>query len=578
MTTRCLGNSRSTELGRLRALLLSSILGILGAALLPWFLGTVATVSAPRENNAPTNLVSATSVSTAIPSTTTVRITKTVDPSCPDTGGMVTICFTIAIKRPGLDVVLVQDVSGSMNSSAGGDMAQTSCLTASKKAAIAFAGRLQDTDRVAVVPYSTTAYVAQPLTTIKSDVTEIITKLKALDDWYTNIGEGIKVGHEALVTPAHYASETIKAIVLLSDGKANRPKGKAREYALEKAEAAADDEIKIYTIGLGSKPDEELLETIAITTGGEYNFAPEGSALEPIYLTIALQLHNLVITDILLPGVGANCSSRPDGLCVKSPGGVTTVTLPISDSSLLSTPLTLCFTATVNLDSSYQGPINHPDSGFCYQDRTGETFCDKLNNPTICVGGCETYLPTVMKEYNWCLATEGIVNGGFENGWLCWTHGGELSQTVTSTNPYSGGFCALLGIHTYDPGPNYDYHKCRNIVTGSAWIEQSVFVPWTSSPRLSFYYEIWTHARNRELSNAKDLFEVRINNVQVFSDMNQTEPYGCQDPPTLVTGVETIDLSAYRGDCIAIRFENWNRGLSRKYNTWTYVDDVRIDP
>ena len=161
-----------------------------------------------------------------------------------------------------------------------------------------------------------------------------------------------------------------------------------------------------------------------------------------------------------------------------------------------------------------------------------------------------------------------MINGGFEEGWIGWGHGGELSQTIVLTDRFSGRFSALLG------SPDY---PCRYVPVGSAWLEQTVCVPSTVSPTLTFSYEIWTYDRNKKLSRLYDLFDVEVDGVQVFSDMNKTEPYGCEDPVTVVTGVGSIDLGAYRGKRVVIRFENWNLP-DRPYNTWTYVDDVRIHP
>jgi hypothetical protein len=176
------------------------------------------------------------------------------------------------------------------------------------------------------------------------------------------------------------------------------------------------------------------------------------------------------------------------------------------------------------------------------------------------------YLPFVVTSYR----ASPIINGGFEEGWTGWTHGGELSQTVTSTSPHSGNYFALLG------SPDY---PCRDVPVGRAWMEQTVVVPSTGSPKLSFWYRIFTYDRNRYLSNTYDLFDVKINGVRVFADMNTTEPYGCQDPAIDLGWRQAIvALSGYRGSCITIRFENWNRP-DPHYNTWTYVDDVRItDP
>ena len=176
------------------------------------------------------------------------------------------------------------------------------------------------------------------------------------------------------------------------------------------------------------------------------------------------------------------------------------------------------------------------------------------------------YLPFVVTSH----LSSTIINGGFEEGWTGWTHGGELSQTVTSTSPHSDNYAALLG------SPDY---PCRYVPVGRAWMEQTVVVPSTGSPELSFWYRIFTYDRNRALSNIYDLFDVKINGVQVFADMNTNEPYGCEDPVIdLEWRQAVVDLSGYRGLCITIRFENWNRP-DPYYNTWTYVDDVRItDP
>jgi hypothetical protein len=39
----------------------------------------------------------------------------------------------------------------------------------------------------------------------------------------------------------------------------------------------------------------------------------------------------------------------------------------------------------------------------------------------------------------------------------------------------------------------------------------------------------------------------------------------------------TIDLSAYRGQNTTIEFQNHNR-QDNFYNTWTYIDDITLEP
>ena len=178
-----------------------------------------------------------------------------------------------------------------------------------------------------------------------------------------------------------------------------------------------------------------------------------------------------------------------------------------------------------------------------------------------------TYLPVVFR--NWTLP--GIVNGGFENGWSGWTHEGELAQSIASTTPFAGSFSALLGNPAY---------VCQSgVPIGSAWMDQSPFVPNTITPTLVFRYRIFTQDINSFLNDQFDSFDVRINGVLRFRDAKVTGAYGCapQVPIDLGWRLGEIDLSAYRGQQISIRFENRNQP-DGWYNTWTFVDEVWITP
>ena len=757
--------STQRRLKSLQALLLSLFLGTMGVILLLSILDTRTVVSASQREKAPGNLTRLTPRAATAPAADGVRITKTVEPPNPATGGMVSICFTISGLGPRrLDVVLAQDVSTSMNGPAGESTTQTR-LEASQAAASAFVGFLPATDRTAVVSYSASARLAHPLTTTKSAVTSTIYGLTTIGG--TNIGAGISVSHKELITSPRYLSDTIKTIILLSDGQANLPGSgsRPRQYALERAAAAARDNIRIYSIGFGSDADESLLQSIADTSGGKYFFAPDGDVLKTIYLTIALELHNVIITDVLAPGVETDCSLWPEGWCVEGPGGVTTLTLPISDSLLLSDPAVYCFTATVTWDPDDEGPTNLPGSGICYEDADGQTICQEFENPRVTVGGRKVtgdvyydvnangrpdpgeggapdvmvrtntgvisrtnasgsfvlrtsnqpaisvtiampsghlpttpishpipsitgtysnrdfgiyggacmqgkvfddvnangrdddeaglagakitasdgtttttgpsgiftvcapvgtgpvtvterdptgytstvalngvgvrivdsntlrvdnpdagrmyagnkfgdlrviprwslYLPVFMRDY----PLPSIINGGFEEGWTGWTHGGELPQTVLSTNPHMGSFSALLG----DPA-----YECENgVPVGSAWVEQAFFVPHTISPTLSFWYNIFTQDRNPFLDDEFDSFDVRIDGNLVFRDAKKKGTYGCAPGVEQDLGWQSgeIDLSRYRGRRVVIRFEN-RSSPDGWFNTWTFVDDVQF--
>jgi hypothetical protein len=156
-------------------------------------------------------------------------------------------------------------------------------------------------------------------------------------------------------------------------------------------------------------------------------------------------------------------------------------------------------------------------------------------------------------------------------------HGGELTQSITSTNPHSGIFSALLG----DPA-----YECEgDVPVGSAWVEQTVFVPVAMvSPRLSFWYRIVTQDKNPNLADEFDSFDVWIDDVRVFQDAKKSGDYGCNPGGEEDLGWknEEIDVTQYKGQYITVRFENRSTadyGLDTGwYNTWTYVDDVQIIP
>jgi uncharacterized repeat protein (TIGR01451 family) len=184
------------------------------------------------------------------------------------------------------------------------------------------------------------------------------------------------------------------------------------------------------------------------------------------------------------------------------------------------------------------------------------------------------YLPVFRRNYPPII----IVNGGFENGWTGWMSGGKLAQTVTSANRASGRFSALLG------DPNYE---CKGgVPAGSAWVEQTVVIPSSvTSPTLVFRYNIFTQDKNPFLQDEYDRFDVRVGNTLVLSDARRSGQYGCTLAPRdldLHWKDGQVDLGAYSGQQITIRFENRSTSDYEPdfgwYNTWTFVDDVRIEP
>ncbi len=208
-------STKFTRAGTLGIILLPGILAVLGTVFLLSILGTVQVVSAPQERSKLYTPEHRTSTSNT-PVTPTISITKTIVPTDIDVGDVVSICFTV--NRTRLDVVLAQDVSGSMGWTIPTD---TTRLTESKKAVITFVHQLRNTDRAAVVAFSKTIDMPQSLTTTHLSVAQAISDLKAKD--CTNMLGGISAGHSELISSTRADSETIKTLILLSDGEPTCP-------------------------------------------------------------------------------------------------------------------------------------------------------------------------------------------------------------------------------------------------------------------------------------------------------------------------------------------------------------------
>ncbi len=201
----------------------------------------------------------------------------------------------IATPRDEASVVLVLDVSGSM---AATDV-RPSRMEAAQQAAQAFVDALPDSTRVGLVSFASRAQVVAPLTRDRAVVQAAIGTLDA--DGGTAIGDGLAAGTQLLQRSAAERSDGAPAagaapgtVVLLSDGATSG--GESPERA---AARAAEAGVVVHTVGLGQRNsnarvrggaraelDEQALQAIARTTGGEYFYAAQSVDLESIYANI----------------------------------------------------------------------------------------------------------------------------------------------------------------------------------------------------------------------------------------------------------------------------------------------------
>jgi Ca-activated chloride channel family protein len=210
-------------------------------------------------------------------------------------GGLSVPALQLEIARNSADVVLVIDVSGSMQAN---DVAPTR-LDAAKSAATSLIDQLPGADRIALISFDSQATVRQGLTTDRDAVKAALASL--VPGSGTALGDGLALALNQLNSTGRVASgarERPAMIVLLTDGVSNQgsdPLAVARQVAAAK--------IPVQTIGIGLRNasatvrgepvggvDEATLTAIASATGGKYYYAQAAGELQSIYSNLATQV------------------------------------------------------------------------------------------------------------------------------------------------------------------------------------------------------------------------------------------------------------------------------------------------
>lgn len=198
------------------------------------------------------------------------------------------------------DAVLLIDVSGSMNDD-GENPPQP--ITDAKEAAALFASRLDVEDRSGAVLFATHAERIAPLTIAHMETREAVLGISissSEESGVTNIGAGIALADQELESPRHNP-EANKVVVLLTDGRANAPEEPGGEiFALSAANAAKENSVIFYTIGLGERANETFLRDVAGSESRVF-LAATGEDLDGIYREISAAIceRGAAVIDIL---------------------------------------------------------------------------------------------------------------------------------------------------------------------------------------------------------------------------------------------------------------------------------------
>lgn len=202
----------------------------------------------------------------------------------------------LPLTREGRNIMMVLDLSGSMELD---DMVlnnrRVTRLAVVKKAAEQFV-KERIGDHLGLILFGSRAYLQTPLTFDRQNVLlQIKDATAGLAGNTTSLGDALGLAVKRLQN----VPSKSRIVILLTDG-ANTS---GILLPLKAAELARDDQIKVYTIGLGSEPssvvndgfygmrvsadlDEETLLKIAETTGGQYFRATDAQTLQRIYDTI----------------------------------------------------------------------------------------------------------------------------------------------------------------------------------------------------------------------------------------------------------------------------------------------------
>ena len=194
------------------------------------------------------------------------------------------------VKKNGIDIAISLDLSQSMLQ----DDFSPNRLEKAKKVLGEFIDK-RGNDRLSLIVFGGDAYTKVPLTFDHNVVKEIVSKL-TVDDITSNNRTAIGMGIGVALNRLKNSEAKSKVIILLTDGENNS--GEMSPSAA--ADIAKELGIKIYTIGIGAREmqvptlfgyrtvknnelDENLLQNIAKTTGGEYFRAGDSKEFKEIF-------------------------------------------------------------------------------------------------------------------------------------------------------------------------------------------------------------------------------------------------------------------------------------------------------
>jgi len=200
-----------------------------------------------------------------------------------------------------VNIVLLIDISSSTGSVFGTGSSST-VEEVEKALAIGVLNDLRPQDRAGIVAFNTEPYTVSALDVLSSK-NDLISKVQRLI--YTGstlVAEGLRGARQMLAQ-----EEGSKSIVLFSDGKSG-----SMGEDIQAATYAAQEGIKVYTVGVGEETDREHMQEIAQAGNGIYFEPSEAQKLKIIFgqgetvPTDKMKLEKLDNTHFITKGISLN--------------------------------------------------------------------------------------------------------------------------------------------------------------------------------------------------------------------------------------------------------------------------------
>lgn len=190
----------------------------------------------------------------------------------------------VAGARAAVNLAVVLDRSGSM----AGEK-----LESARRAAHALVDRLDERDRLAFVTFGSNVTLLFPSTPCAPSARgRMHAAIDHIDDMGgTNLSGGLQAGVREVA--AHAEGYSVNRVILISDGEANEGVT-SREGLAAITRAALRRKVSVSAFGVGVDFDEDTMELLAESGGGNYRFLATGAGLEPIFNSELSQLSTAV--------------------------------------------------------------------------------------------------------------------------------------------------------------------------------------------------------------------------------------------------------------------------------------------